>query len=81
MKQTGLLKEEITKVFNQFVENNPDEKLDKNEFTRLMLRLRSLRPNESVEKISEYVFKVFDTDNNGECFEKKLYNFLIYTLF
>ena len=51
----------IEKVFQQFIDNNPDEKLDKNEFARLTLRLRSFKPNESVEKIADYVFKVFDT--------------------
>jgi hypothetical protein len=60
----GLEKDEITKVFQQFTADNLDEKLDKNEFTRLILRLRSFKPNESVEKITEYVFKAFDIDSN-----------------
>lgn len=63
-KQTGMSKDEITEIFNQFNENNPDGSLDSKEFTRLYIKLRP-EPAELIDEISQYVFGAFDKDNSG----------------
>ena len=44
--------------------NNPDGKLDKNEFIRLYDKLRPEAP-ELLDEISIYIFRAFDSDHNG----------------
>lgn len=63
-KQTGIPKEEIEEIFNQFVENNPDAVLTKEEFCRLYDKLRP-ESAELIDEIAAYIFACFDTDNNG----------------
>ena len=63
-KQTGMSKDDINGIFDQFAENNPDAVLDKNEFTRLYMELRP-EPAELIDEIAGYVFECFDTDDNG----------------
>ena len=61
---TGLSREEIKEMSEKFDSNNPDRKLNKKEFARLYGLLRPESP-ELIDKISDYVFKCFDTNNNG----------------
>ena len=62
--QTGLSKEQIQSIFTQFSANNPDGKLDRQEFVRLYDQLRP-EPAERLDEISQFVFNSFDTDRNG----------------
>ncbi|CAF0713655.1 unnamed protein product [Brachionus calyciflorus] len=62
--QTGLSRAEIKNVFDQFMANNPDAKLDRKEFVRLYDLLRP-EPPELMDEISEFVFRAFDSDKNG----------------
>lgn len=62
--QTGFLKSDINAIFDKFNLNNPDAKLDRKEFVRLYQELRP-EPSDILDEISEYVFRCFDTDNNG----------------
>ena len=62
--QTGLSRAEIKNIFDQFMANNPDAKLDKKEFIRLYDVLRP-EPPELMDEISEFVFRAFDSDKNG----------------
>ena len=62
--QTGFLKSDINAIFDKFNLNNPDAKLDRNEFVRLYQELRP-EPSDILDEISEHVFRCFDTDNNG----------------
>lgn len=59
-----LQKAEVQEIFDRFNLNNPDGKLDKNEFVRLYRDIRPETP-QNIEAISSYVFKCFDTDHNG----------------
>ena len=61
---TGLSKDVIDKTFQQFNANNPDGKLDVNEFNRLYQSLRS-EPVANLDEIDDLVFRAFDSDNNG----------------
>ena len=61
---TGQQKAQIDAVFNEFNANNPDGKLDKNEFIRLYDKLRP-EPPELLDEISNYAFRTFDKDQNG----------------
>jgi Ca2+-binding EF-hand superfamily protein len=61
---TGQQKAQIDAVFNEFNANNPDGKLDKNEFIRLYDKLRA-EPPELLDEISVFVFRTFDKDLNG----------------
>lgn len=65
VQQTGLQKPEIKAVFDKFNANNPDGKLDKQEFARLYDELRP-EPPEVLDEISNYVFRCFDSDHNGK---------------
>lgn len=62
--QTGMNKADIGNLFLQFKFNNPDGKLDKDEFVKLYSKLRP-EPDEMLDEINRYVFKAFDTDKNG----------------
>lgn len=68
---TNLKREEIKELFDKYSENNPDGKMDRDEFNRVYLSLRP-EAREQLEKISSFVFKAFDSDNN---------NFLTYNEF
>ena len=63
-KQTGLPKEQIKAIFDKFIANNPDGKLDKKEFVRLYDELRA-ESADVLDEISVYIFEAFDKDNNG----------------
>jgi len=64
-KQTGLNKQEIQKIYVQFIENNPDGQLDRQEFVRLYDKLRS-EPPQLLDEISVQIFNCFDKDRNGK---------------
>ena len=64
IQATGSQKAEIDAVFREFMANNPDGKLDKNEFIRLYDKLRA-EPPELLDEISTFVFRTFDKDLNG----------------
>lgn len=64
VSQTGQSKESIKKIFDKFMSNNPDFKLDKKEFVKLYSELRS-EPYERLDEISTLIFKAFDTDHNN----------------
>jgi 4-hydroxy-3-methylbut-2-enyl diphosphate reductase IspH len=57
--QTGMLEFEIQKIYNDFMENNPDAQLNQAEFIALYSKLRS-EPNNKLEDISKLVFNAFD---------------------
>ena len=62
--QTGYERHEIKDIYQKFMHNNPDGKLDKQEFVRLYSKLRPERP-ELLDEISIFIFRAFDDDNNG----------------
>ena len=64
MPQTGMNREEIKDIFDKFQQNNLDLKLDKKEFLTLYTQLRYESP-ESLDEISEHIFRAFDHDHNG----------------
>ena len=64
VQATGSQKAEINAIFKQFMANNPDGKLDKQEFICLYGKLRP-EPEELLDEISAYVFRCFDSDHNG----------------
>jgi hypothetical protein len=49
--QTGMSRPDIKLIFDQFNQNNPDGKLDRNEFTRLYNTLRPEPPGIMLDKI------------------------------
>jgi Ca2+-binding EF-hand superfamily protein len=63
-EQTGMSKDQIEKIFQQFVANNPDGKLDVTEFNKLYQSLRT-EPVANLDEIDDFVFRAFDVDNNG----------------
>ena len=63
-QQTGLSQGDIKQVFDKFNANNPDQLLDRKEFVRLYDELRP-EPPELLDEISQYVFRAFDSDRNG----------------
>lgn len=70
--QTGKSRPEIKQLFDMFMNNNPDAKLDKKEFCRLYEKLRP-EPPELIDEIAVFVFGAFDQDNNGTiCFNEFL---------
>ena len=63
-QQTGQNKTTIKEIFEAFMANNPDGKLDKKEFVRLYSQLRPESPDK-LDEISNFVFRAFDSDHNG----------------
>ena len=64
LQATGSQKADIDAVFKDFSNNNPDGKLDKQEFIRLYDKLRP-EPPELLDEISVFIFRSFDADHNG----------------
>lgn len=62
--QTGQPRESIKEIFEQFMANNPDGKLDRKEFVVLYSKLRPESPDQ-LDEISGFVFRAFDSDRNG----------------
>jgi Ca2+-binding EF-hand superfamily protein len=62
--QTGQTRNDIKYIFDKFMLNNTDFKLDKVEFVKLYISLRPESP-ESLDEISEFVFRAFDKDKSG----------------
>jgi Ca2+-binding EF-hand superfamily protein len=62
--KTGLSEAEITGIHSQFMANNPDGKLDRNEFKNLYLQFRS-EPYQDLNAITELAFQEFDKDRSG----------------
>jgi Ca2+-binding EF-hand superfamily protein len=60
---SGLEKTEIDAVFNDFITEFPDGKLDRNQFCRLSNKLGSVPAD--LDQISTYIFRAFDSDHNG----------------
>jgi hypothetical protein len=58
--QTGLSNAEIKSLFDKFMSNNPDAKLDKKEFVQLYTQLRP-ENDQNLDEISEFVFRAFDS--------------------
>jgi hypothetical protein len=54
--QTGMPKDQIEKIFQQFSANNPDGKLDVNEFNKLYQSLRT-EPVANLDEIDDFVFR------------------------
>ena len=70
---TGMSEDEIKSTFARFIANNPDGKLDRNEFRNLYDQLKA-QPYQDISEITELVFKEFDTDKNGsDLTQKKLH--------
>ena len=64
VSNTGFSEEQVTTIFNEFSQNNPDGTLDKNEFVKMYTLLRP----EAVDRLDEIcaqIFRAFDSDNNG----------------
>ena len=64
ISQTGLPKNDIQILFDKFMSNNPDAKLDKKEFVQLYTQLRP-ENDQNLDEISEFVFRAFDSGNSG----------------
>lgn len=62
--QTGQSREQVKKIFDAFMENNPDGRLDRREFVNLYTKLRPEDPDK-LDEISQYVFRAFDQDRSG----------------
>lgn len=62
--QTGQSKEQVKKIFDAFMENNPDGRLDRREFVNLYTKLRPEDPDK-LDEISQFVFRAFDQDRSG----------------
>lgn len=60
----GLREEIIRDLYIKVFEKNPEGKLSKNEFIELYCSLRT-ESFDKLVKISEFIFKSFDRDNNG----------------
>ncbi len=58
--QTGLSVHEIKLLFNKFMENNPDAKVDRQEFVTLYSSLR-YEEADRLNEISEFIFRAFDS--------------------
>lgn len=72
INQTGKTRDEIKELFDMFMQNNPDAKLDKKEFCHLYQKLRP-EPPELIDEIAAFVFGAFDQDNSGcICFNEFL---------
>ena len=63
-EHTGLGENEIKILHDRFMANNPDGRLDRNEFRRLYAEIRP-EPSQLLDEISDFVFRAFDTDRNG----------------
>ncbi|CAF0815432.1 unnamed protein product [Rotaria sordida] len=62
--QTGLSQDEIRIWHEKFFHDNPDGRLDRNEFRKLYRLLRQECP-ERVDNMCDHVFRAFDVDGNG----------------
>ena len=76
---TGLTKKEIKESFELFKIDNPDLRLNKNEFINLYDKFKPEQA-EAVNQIAEHAFRAFDYDKNGSItFSEFLVNlFLIF---
>jgi Ca2+-binding EF-hand superfamily protein len=64
VKRTGMTEKEVQDLFNIFMANNQDGKLDKAEFARLYQILRK-EPVANLDEITDFCFRGFDSDNSG----------------
>jgi Ca2+-binding EF-hand superfamily protein len=64
VQQTGMPKADLKIIFDKFMANNPDGKLDRKEFVAFYSKLRPESP-EDLNEISEFIFRAFDNDKNG----------------
>ncbi len=60
----GLSPDEIRTWHERFFDNNPDGRLDREEFRKLFHLLRQ-EPPERLDNICDHVFRAFDIDSNG----------------
>ena len=61
---SGLSKEDIKQIYDQFMQNNPDAQLNKSEFIQLYNKLRPEHPH-LLNEISEHIFRAFDLDKSN----------------
>lgn len=62
-KSSGMSPEEVKAEYTGFLEKFPDGSIDKKEFKDL---IKLLLPSEDAEKQEGYVFRLFDTSNDGK---------------
>ncbi|CAF3447431.1 unnamed protein product [Rotaria socialis] len=62
--QTGLPENEIRTWHEKFFHDNPDGRLDRDEFRKIFRILRQESPD-SLDNICDHVFRAFDVDGNG----------------
>ncbi|CAF1471184.1 unnamed protein product [Adineta ricciae] len=62
--QTGFTPDEITRWHKKFFHDNPDGRLDRNEFRKFYPLLRNETP-ERLSDICDHIFRAFDVDGNG----------------
>jgi Ca2+-binding EF-hand superfamily protein len=63
-RRTGLSRDDIKNIYDQFIAGNEDKKLDKNEFSALYLKLDP-KGHKHMEKVIDFVYAAFDRNNNG----------------
>jgi Ca2+-binding EF-hand superfamily protein len=63
-KSSGLSEEEIVSLFDMFRANNPDDRLNKEEFAKIYQTLRK-EPVANLDEITDFCFRGFDLDNSG----------------
>lgn len=63
-KQSGLPRDKIQRIYDQFMSNNPDGQMDRREFVRIYQEIRP-EPDDKIDEIAQHVFRAFDADNNG----------------
>ena len=61
-KSSGMSKEEVKKAFDSFIEEHPNGKMKKGDFSKMMALAL---PQKDVGKMEKHVFRVYDTNNDG----------------
>ena len=61
-ERTGMEYEEIENYFKYFLSVNPDGKMDRSEFSKI---LGMAEPGRDIQRLEDHVFRVFDTDGSG----------------
>ena len=61
-KSSGMDKEEVKKAFKCFVDEHPDGKMNKKEFTKMMSQAL---PKKDASKMEKHVFRAYDSNNDG----------------
>merc|ERR1711872_896294 len=61
-KSSGLQEVEIIQMFQDFLQKNPQGRLEQRDFRELMSQ--SL-PKKDISKMEKHVFRIYDADNDG----------------